>query len=55
MHDLGVRSYQDLCGIARALDLVGERWALLVVRELLFGPERFADLHRDCPAWARTC
>nr|WP_322097584.1 winged helix-turn-helix transcriptional regulator [Nakamurella alba] len=41
-----MRSYHDLCGIARALDLVGERWALLVVRELLFGPKRFADLHR---------
>ncbi|MBZ2197547.1 winged helix-turn-helix transcriptional regulator [Occultella gossypii] len=44
-----MRSYQDLCGIARALDVVGERWALLVVRELLFGPKRFADLHRGLP------
>lgn len=41
-----MRTYRDLCGIARALDVVGERWALLVVRELLFGPKRFADLHR---------
>ena len=41
-----MRSYGDLCGIARALDVVGERWALLVVRELLLGPKRFADLHR---------
>jgi DNA-binding HxlR family transcriptional regulator len=40
----GLRSYGDPCGIARALDLVGERWALLVVRELLFGPKRFTDL-----------
>ncbi|MBS2014033.1 MAG: transcriptional regulator [Deltaproteobacteria bacterium] len=40
----GMRSYDDPCGIARALDLVGERWALLVVRELLFGPKRFTDL-----------
>lgn len=40
----GLRSYGDPCGIARALDVVGERWALLVVRELLFGPRRFTDL-----------
>lgn len=41
------RSYDDLCGVARGLDLVGERWALLVVRELLLGPKRFTDLHAD--------
>ena len=40
----GVRSYGDPCGIARALDVVGERWALLIVRELLLGPKRFTDL-----------
>jgi DNA-binding HxlR family transcriptional regulator len=40
------RSYADACGIARALDVVGERWALLVVRELLLGPQRFSDLRR---------
>jgi DNA-binding HxlR family transcriptional regulator len=40
------RSYGDACGAARALDVVGERWALLVVRELLFGPLRFSDLRR---------
>lgn len=38
------RSYDDPCGAARALDVVGERWALLVVRELLFGPKRFGTL-----------
>ena len=38
------RTYGDRCGIARALDLVGERWALLVVRELLLGPKRYTDL-----------
>lgn len=49
-----MRSYRDLCGIARALDLVGERWALLVVRELLFGPKRFADLHRRLPGLSQN-
>ena len=44
------RSYRDACGIARALDVVGERWALLVVRELLLGPQRFSDLRRALPA-----
>jgi DNA-binding HxlR family transcriptional regulator/putative sterol carrier protein len=38
------RSYGDACRFAHALDLVGERWALLVVRELLLGPKRFTDL-----------
>jgi DNA-binding HxlR family transcriptional regulator len=40
------RLYDDPCGLARALDLVGERWALLIVRELLLGPKRFTDLRR---------
>jgi DNA-binding HxlR family transcriptional regulator len=40
----GKRTYRDPCGIARALDLVGDRWALLVVRELILGPKRFGDL-----------
>ena len=40
----GLRSYGDPCGIARALDIVGERWALLIVRELVLGPKRFTDL-----------
>ena len=43
------RTYGDRCGIARALDLVGERWALLVVRELLLGPKRFTDLREGLP------
>jgi DNA-binding HxlR family transcriptional regulator len=43
------RSYGDACTIARALDVLGERWALLVVRELLFGPQRFSDLRRALP------
>ena len=37
------RDYFDGCGAAHALDLVGERWALLVVRELVLGPKRFTD------------
>ena len=44
------RSYQDACGIARGLDVLGERWALLVVRELLLGPQRFSDLRHAMPA-----
>ena len=43
------RNYRDSCGIARALDLVGERWTLLVVRELLLGPKRFTDLRAGLP------
>jgi DNA-binding HxlR family transcriptional regulator len=44
-----LRSYDDPCGIARALDRIGERWALLVVRELLFGPRRFSELRAGLP------
>lgn len=43
------RTYADSCGIGRALDVVGERWALLVVRELLLGPQRFTDLRHALP------
>jgi DNA-binding HxlR family transcriptional regulator len=43
------RSYAQYCGVARALDLVGERWALLVVRELVLGPKRFTDLRDGLP------
>jgi DNA-binding HxlR family transcriptional regulator len=45
----GPRTYDDPCGIARALDLIGERWALLVVRELALGPKRFTDLRSGLP------
>lgn len=44
-----MRSYEDGCAAAHALDLVGERWALLVVRELLLGPKRFTDLRTGLP------
>ena len=43
------RTYDDGCAAAHALDLVGERWALLVVRELLLGPKRFTDLKAGLP------
>lgn len=41
------RRYHDACGAAHGLDLVGERWALLVMRELMLGPRRFGDLRAD--------
>ena len=44
-----VRRYGEACGIPRALDRVGERWALLVVRELMLGPKRFTDLRTGLP------
>lgn len=44
-----MRTYDDPCGVARALDHVGERWALLIVRELLLGPKRFTDLRAGLP------
>lgn len=43
------RTYDDGCAAAHALDLVGERWTLLVVRELLLGPKRFTDLRAGLP------
>jgi DNA-binding HxlR family transcriptional regulator len=43
------RSYNQYCAVARALDIVGERWTLLVVRELLTGPKRFKDLLEGLP------
>ncbi|MDL5158477.1 winged helix-turn-helix transcriptional regulator [Actinomycetospora termitidis] len=43
------RDYFDGCAAAHALDLVGERWALLVVRELMLGPKRFTDLRTGLP------
>jgi DNA-binding HxlR family transcriptional regulator len=44
-----MRTYGDGCAIARALDVIGERWALLVVRELLLGPRRYTDLRGGLP------
>lgn len=45
----GMRTYGDGCSSALALDLVGERWALLIVRDLLLGPKRFTDLSAGLP------
>ncbi len=41
------RRYDDACGLAHALELVGERWAMLVLRELAYGPRRFSELKSD--------
>ncbi len=48
----GKRSYDDGCAVAQALDLVGERWAMLVIRELMFVPKRFSELKSDLPGIA---
>jgi DNA-binding HxlR family transcriptional regulator len=44
-----MRTYGEACGIPRALDRVGERWALMIVRELVLGPKRFTDLRASLP------
>jgi DNA-binding HxlR family transcriptional regulator len=49
LKELGKRSYDDGCAMAHALDLVGERWALLIIRELMLGPKRFTDLRASLP------
>lgn len=43
------RWYDDACGTAHALELVGERWSLLIMRELMLGPRRFGDLRASLP------
>lgn len=43
------REYGQFCGLARALEIVGERWALLIVRDLLVGPRRYTDLRNGLP------
>ncbi|MDA8020408.1 MAG: winged helix-turn-helix transcriptional regulator [Thermoanaerobaculia bacterium] len=43
------RSYRQFCGVAKALDLVGERWTLLLVRDLILGPRRYTDLLHGLP------
>ena len=46
---MAARHYDQVCGIARSLDLLGERWTLLIVRELLLGPKRFGSLEAALP------
>jgi DNA-binding HxlR family transcriptional regulator len=41
--------YDDACGLAHALDLIGERWALLILREMMYGPRRFSEMKSDLP------
>jgi DNA-binding HxlR family transcriptional regulator len=48
------RWYDDACGTALAMELVGERWSLLIVRELMFGGRRFAELRRGLPGISAT-
>lgn len=43
------RIYDDACGLAHALELIGERWSMLVLRELAYGPRRFSELKADLP------
>ncbi|MGZ3498179.1 MAG: winged helix-turn-helix transcriptional regulator [Vulcanimicrobiaceae bacterium] len=43
------RAYGQFCGLARAIEIVGERWAVLIIRDLLVGPKRFTDLHHGLP------
>jgi DNA-binding HxlR family transcriptional regulator len=49
-----MKTYGQFCSVARALDLLGERWTLLVVRELLCGSRRFGQVHRGIPRISRT-
>jgi len=46
---LRTRRYDDACGTAHALEIFGDRWALLIIRELLLGPKRFSQLRTDLP------
>jgi len=50
----GVKTYGQFCSVARALDLLGERWTLLVVREVLCGSRRFGEIDRGIPRISRT-
>jgi DNA-binding HxlR family transcriptional regulator len=51
---MATHSYQQYCGLARALDVAGDRWTLLIVRELLLGPRRFTDLLDGLPGISRN-
>src|SRR5437899_2302027 len=47
-----MRSYQQYCALARGLDVIGDRWTLLIVRELLIGEARYSDLLKGLPGIA---
>jgi DNA-binding HxlR family transcriptional regulator len=47
------RSYDQWCAVARSLDILGDRWTLLLVRDLLIGPKRYTDLLDGCASWKR--
>jgi DNA-binding HxlR family transcriptional regulator/putative sterol carrier protein len=49
MATMSRKGFGQICGLARALEIVGERWALLIVRDLVAGPKRFTDLRRGLP------
>lgn len=49
-----IRRYDDACGTAHALELVGDRWALLIMRELMLGGRRFSQLRADLPGISAT-
>src|SRR3712207_1800042 len=49
LKNMSSRSYKQYCGLAYALDIVGERWTLLIIRELIAGPRRFKDLMDGLP------
>ncbi|MFI6743646.1 winged helix-turn-helix transcriptional regulator [Nonomuraea sp. NPDC050451] len=46
---MAAREYGQFCGLARAMEMIGERWTLLIVRNLLSGPQRYTDLHKGLP------
>lgn len=46
---MAARSYGQYCGVTRAVEIIGERWALLIVRDLLVGPRRYTDLKQGLP------
>lgn len=48
----GTRTYREYCAIARSLDLLGQRWTLLIVRDLFLGPQRYTDLQAGLPGIA---
>lgn len=50
MRNMTAKEYGQFCGLARAMEMVGERWTLLIVRDLLLGPKRYTDLRHGLPS-----